>query len=274
LFEDIREVRIPPELLARWALDSPAPAQEATYSALCLLVQLEHAAATLLPVPHLLRSEQAVQDPDGFLRIPRGALEHFRHRAVRAMGWMDQLIFFRERFPAAAQREPAESLFTLAQIFSARGTAQEASIDLLVRESVLPEIEDILARTVTYPGLQLLMERLRENDGQRSSEGRRLAAEVLGELTATSVWGVRRRLVTTATRAILGSRPLFEEMERGGLKVDRARAARGFARRLEEAVSELAGVRVLPVALIARLAGKVETGAGAEPQAHRAGRRK
>jgi hypothetical protein len=42
------------------------------------------------------------------------------------------------------------------------------------------------------------------------------------------------------------------------MKVDRGRAARGFARRLEEAVSGLSGVRVLPEALIARLAGKVQ----------------
>ena len=49
------------------------------------------------------------------------------------------------------------------------------------------------------------------------------------------------------------------------MKVDRGRAARGFARRLEEAVSALSGVRVLPEALIARLAGKVEEpGEGAD----------
>jgi len=46
------------------------------------------------------------------------------------------------------------------------------------------------------------------------------------------------------------------------MKVDRGRAARGFARRLEEAVSALSGVRVLPEALIARLAGKMQ-----EPEA-------
>jgi len=258
--DDIREVRVPPELLARWALETPVLAQEATYAALCFLVQVEHAAATLLPVPSVLRSEQAVLDPDGFLRVPRGALEHFRLRSARAMGWMEQLIFFRERFPAAAQRHPPEALHGLAQTFSARGSPQDAAVDLLVRESVLPEVEDLLQRTVTYPGVQLVLARLRESDVQRSAEAVRLAAEVLGELTATSVWRVRRRLVATASRAILGARPLLAELERGGLKVDRGRAARGFARRFEEAVSSLAGVRVLPEALIARLAGKVETG--------------
>ncbi len=38
---------------------------------------------------------------------------------------------------------------------------------------------------------------------------------------------------------MLASKPLLDELERGGFKVDRTRAARGFARRLEEAVSEL-----------------------------------
>ena len=81
---------------------------------------------------------------------------------------------------------------------------------------------------------------------------------MLGDLTNSSVWGVRKRLVSTATRAVLGARALLDELERGGMKVDRGRAARGFARRLEEAVSGLSGVRVLPEALIARLAGKVQ----------------
>jgi len=258
LGDDIREVRVPPELLARWALETPVQAQEATYAALCFLVQVEHAASTLLPVPTVLRSEQAVLDPDGFLRVPRGALEHFRMRSARAMGWMEQIIFFRERFPAAAQRNPSGPLLGLAQTFSSRGSPRDAAVDLLVRESVLPEVEDLLQRSVTYPGLQMMLERLRENDAQRSAEAVRLAAEVLGELTSTSVWNVRRRLVATASRAILGARPLLAELERGGFKVDRGRAARGFARRLEEAVSALPGVRVLPEALIARLAGKVE----------------
>jgi hypothetical protein len=57
---------------------------------------------------------------------------------------------------------------------------------------------------------------------------------------------------------VLGARSLLDELERGGMKIDRGRAARGFARRLEEAVSSLSGVRVLPEALIARLAGKVQ----------------
>ncbi len=64
------------------------------------------------------------------------------------------------------------------------------------------------------------------------------------------------------------------------MKVDRGRAARGFARRLEEAVSALKGVRVLPEALIARLAGKVQEEPGeeadqaAEPQRAQADSRK
>jgi hypothetical protein len=258
LVEDMREVRVPPELLARWALETQVQAQEATYSALCFLAQAEHATATLLPVPRLLRSEQAVLDPDGFVRVPRGALEHFRLRSARAMGWMEQLIFFRERFPTPAQRNPPDGVYALASLFSARASHQDAAVDVLVRESVLPEIEETLHRTVTYPGLKLMLERVRESEPQRNADARRLAGEVLGDLTAGSVWGVRKRLVTTATRAILGARPLLEELERGGMKVDRPRAARGFARRLEEAVSALSGVPVLPEALIARLAGKLE----------------
>jgi hypothetical protein len=170
-------------------------------------------------------------------------------------------LFFRERFPTAAQRNPPDGLYALARLFGGDCAPADAAVDVLVRESVLPEIEDLLHRTVTYPGLRLLLERLRESDPQRSAEVRRLAGGVLGELTATSVWTVRKRLVSTATRAILGARPLLEELERGGMKVDRGRAARGFARRLEEAVSSLSGVRVLPEALIARLAGKVEDAA-------------
>ncbi|HEX9574489.1 MAG TPA: hypothetical protein VF994_10360, partial [Myxococcales bacterium] len=57
--DDMREVRAPPELLARWALETPAQAQEATWSALCFLVEVEHAAATQLPVPTVLRNEKA-----------------------------------------------------------------------------------------------------------------------------------------------------------------------------------------------------------------------
>ena len=51
--------------------------------------------------------------------------------------------------------------------------------------------------------------------------------------------------MTTATRALLASKPLLDELERGGFKIDRTRAARGFARRLEEAVSELPGGHLL-----------------------------
>jgi len=40
-------------------------------------------------------------------------------------------------------------------------------------------------------------------------------------------------------------KPLLDELERGGLKVDRTRAAKGFARRLGEAVSELPAASVL-----------------------------
>jgi hypothetical protein len=261
LVDDMRDVRVPPELLARWALETPAQAQEGTWSALCFLVEVEHAAATQLPVPSVLRTEKAALDPDGFLRVPRGALEQFRIRSQRAMGWMEQLLFFRERFPTAAQRNPPDGLYGLARLFGGWAAPQDAAVDVLVRESVLPEIEDLLHRTVTYPGLRLMQDRLRESEPQRSAEARRLAGGVLGELTSSSVWGVRRRLVSTATRAVLGARPLLEELERGGMKVDRGRAARGFARRLEEAVSALEGVRVLPEALIARLAGKVQDGA-------------
>src|SRR5438270_13861602 len=82
--DDMREVRAPPELLARWALEAPAQAQEATWSALSFLVEVEHAAVTQLPVPAVLRNEKAALDPDGFLRVPRGALEHFRLRSSRA----------------------------------------------------------------------------------------------------------------------------------------------------------------------------------------------
>src|SRR5205807_1277815 len=269
--DDIVDVRIPPELLARWALETPVLAQEATWSALCFLVEVEHASATQLPVPAVLRREKATLDPDGFLRVPRGALEQFRLRSARAMGWMEQLLFFRERFPTAAQRNPPDALYALARLFGGDAGPQDAAVDVLVREAVLPEIEDLLHRTVTYPGLHLMLERMRENDPQRSAEARRLAGDVLGELTNTSVWGVRKRLVSTATRAVLGARPLLEELERGGMKVDRGRAARGFARRLEEAVSTLSGVRVLPEALIARLAGKVQDAGNEEEEAPEAG---
>ena len=241
LDEEIREVRVPSEVLARWALETPVGAQEATCAALAFLAHTEHSASTLLPVPRILRSEQAVLDPDGFLRQPRGAVEHYRLRSMRAMAWMDLFIFFRERFPAAAQHQPPESLYALSHLFSRHEDELDASVDLLVRESVMPEIEELLARTLTYPPLQTLLQRLRDNDPQRSADARRLAAAVLGELRGTRLWRVRTRLIATATRALLAAKPLLDELERGGLKVDRTRAARGFARRLEEAVSEIPG---------------------------------
>lgn len=262
LHEEIREVRIPSEKLARWALETPAAAQEATYSALAFLVHTEHAALTLLPVATVLSHEKAVLDPDGFLRQPRGAVEHLRLRSTRAMAWMDLFIFFRERFPLPAQRQPPEALYGMAQAFSHHDDPLEAAVDLLVHECVLPELEELLHRTVTYPGLQMLLEQARADDPQRSAEARRLASYVLGDLSGTRLWRVRKRLVSTATRAVLGARPLVDELVRGGFKVDRARAARGFVRRLEEAVGELTGAPVLPEGLLERLA---ELGAEQEP---------
>src|SRR6266851_2332820 len=131
LQDEIRDVRVPSEALARWALETPVLAQEATCAALAFLVNTEHSASTLLPVPTLLRSEQAVLDPDGFLRQPRGAVEHYRLRAHRAMGWMDLFIFFRERFPAAAKRQPPESLYGMAQLFAGHDDDVAAAVDLL-----------------------------------------------------------------------------------------------------------------------------------------------
>lgn len=254
LHEEIREVRIPSEKLARWALETTSLAQEATYAALAFLVHTEHAAVTLLPVPTVLAHEKAVLDPDGFLRQPRGAVEHLRLRSTRAIAWMDLFIFFRERFPAAAQRPPPEALYALAQAFSHHDDDVEAAVDLLVHECVLPELEELLLRTVTYPGLQILLQQVRADDPQRSAEARRLASHVLGDLSGGRLWRVRKRLVTTATRAVLGARRLVDELARGGLKVDRARAARGFVRRLEEAVGDLTGAKVLPEGLLERLA--------------------
>ena len=255
--EDIREVRVPSDALARWALETQAPAQEATCAALAFMVHTEHSASTLLPVPRILRSEKAVLDPDGFLRQPRGAVEHFRLRSTRAMAWMDLFIFFRERFPAAAQHQPPESLYALSHLFARHEDELDASVDLLVRECVMTEIEELLARTVTYPPLQTLMQRLRDNDPQRSADARRLAAAVIGELSGTRLWRVKTRLVATATRALLAAKPLLDELERGGFKVDRTRAARGFARRLEEAVSELPGAPLLE-SILRQLGGAAE----------------
>lgn len=262
LHEEIREVRVPSEALARWALETPVAAQEATCAALAFLVHTEHASSNLLPVPKLLRSEQAKLDPDGFLRQPRGAVEHFRLRTTRAMGWMDLFIFFRERFPAAAQRQPPESLYSLANLFGRHEDEVDASVDLVVRECVMPEIEDVL-KTLTYPPLQVLLQRLRENDPQRSADARRLAADVLGELSGTRLWRVRTRLITTSTRVLLAAKPLLDELERGGLKVDRTKAARGFARRLEEAVLELPGAPFLG-SILHQLGGAAE---GESPRA-------
>ena len=256
LDEEIREVRVPSEVLARWALETPVGVQEATCAALAFLVETEHSATTLLPVPGILRSDRAVLDPDGFLRQPRGALEHYRLRSMRAMAWMDLFIFFRERFPAPAQRHAPDSLYTLSRLFSRHEDELDAAVDLLVRESVMPEIEDLLGRTLTYPPLQALLKRLRDNDPQRSADARRLAAAVLGELTGTRLWRVRTRLIATATRVLLAAKPLLDELERGGLKVDRTRAARGFARRLEEAVSEIPGAPL--EAILRQLAGTAD----------------
>lgn len=260
--EEIREVRVPSEALAKWALETDVRVQEATCAALAFLVATEHASATLLPVPRILRSEQAVLDPDGYLRQPRGAVEHFRLRTTRAMAWMDLFIFFRERFPAAAQHQPVESIYSLSHLFSRHEDELEAAVDLLVRESVMQEIEDLIGRTLTYPPLQLLLQRVRDNDPQRSADARRLAASVLGELSGTRLWRVRTRLVTTATRALLGAKPLLDELERGGLKIDRTKAARGFARRLEEAIGELPGAPLLQ-SILHQLAGAAD---GAPPK--------
>jgi hypothetical protein len=257
LHEEIREIRVPSEVLARWALETPVVAQEATGAVLAFLVHVEHASTTLLPVPTTLRSEQAVLDPDGFLRQPRGAVEHFRLRADRAIAWMDLFIFFRERFPAAAQRQPPEALYNMAQLFKRHDDDLESATDLLVRECVMPEIEELFARTLTYPPLRALLQSVREHDPQRSAEARRLAGSVVGDLSGARLWKVRTRLVTTGTRALLAAKPLLDELERGGLKVDRKRAARGFARRLEEALSELPGAAVLQ-SILHQLGGAVE----------------
>src|SRR5207248_3456497 len=229
--DDLTSVRAPPEALARWALETPLAAQEATWTALSFLALFEHASGTLLPAPSLLQSEPAVQDPDGFLRVPRAALDHFHQRSTRALAWMEQVAFFRERFPEATKREPPAAIGALAQIFSQNGTARERAVDILVRESVMPEIEDLFLRTLTYPPLNLLLRRIRELEPQLSADSRRLAAQIIGELGPASVWAVRKRLVATATRAILGARALLADVERGGTAVDRSQAARGFARR-------------------------------------------
>ena len=55
--DEIREVRVPSEALARWALETQVAGQEATCAALAFLMHTEHAATTLLPVPKVLRSD-------------------------------------------------------------------------------------------------------------------------------------------------------------------------------------------------------------------------
>lgn len=257
LHEEPQEIRVPSEALARWALETTIAAQEATCAALAFLVHTGYAAATLLPVPQLIRSSQATQDSDGFLRMPRGAMEHFRLRSQRALQWMDLVIFFRERFPAAAARPLPDALFAMAQLFARHDDELHAAIDLVVRECVMPEIEDLLVRTVRYPPLQILFQRLRENDAQRSVDARRLAATIIEDPSGAKLWKIRSRLVSTSTRALLASKPLLDELERGGFKVDRTRAARGFAKRLEEAVGELPGAPLLET-LLHQLAGDAE----------------
>jgi hypothetical protein len=116
---------------------------------------------------------------------------------------------------------------------------------------------------VTYPGLQLLLNSVREHEPQRSAEARRLSASVMGDLSGTRLWKVRTRLVTTGTRALLASRPLVDELERGGFRIDRTRSARGVARRLEEAVSELPGAPVLQ-SILHQLAGSMPPGSAME----------
>lgn len=254
LQEEIRDVRVPSEALVRWALETGVAGREATFSALSFLVDVEHAAATLLPVPSVLRHQQVLQDPDGFLRQPRSAVEHFRLRANRAMAWMDLFIFFRERFAEATRRQPPEGLYGLSQLFARRDDEVEAACDLIVRECVMPEVEEILAGTLTYPPLQALLKQLRESDAQRSADARRLAALVLEGLSGARLWKARTRLVTTSTRVLLAVKPLLDELERGGFKVDRTRAARGFAKRLEEAVAELPGAPFLQ-SLLHQLSG-------------------
>jgi hypothetical protein len=252
--EDLGDVRVPSEALARWSLQTAVAAQEATFSALAFMAHVEHAAVTLLPVPQLLKSTQATLDPDGFLRMPRGAVEHFRLRTARAIAWMDLFIFFRERFPAPAAHVPPDALFSMSQLFSRHEDDVHASLDLVVRECVMPEIEDLLAKLVQYPPLQALFKKLRENDPQRSAEARRLAAALISDPSGARKWKIRTRLIATATRALLAAKPLLDELERGGFKVDRTKSARGFARRLEEAVGELPGAPLLE-SLLHQLAG-------------------
>ena len=208
-----------------------------------------------------------MQDPDGFLRLSRAPIEHFQTRSRRAAAWMDQLVFFRERFPRACEEAPPHALFSFARSFTEHGDSLEAAVDLLVRECVIPEVEELLQKALPYPPLQQLLARLREGETQRSGQARKLASSVLGELSGARLWRVRRRLARSAGRAILGARPLLDELEHAGLPADRARAAKGFARRLEEAISELSGRRVLPAVLVTRLAEALRGQQNAEAHA-------
>jgi hypothetical protein len=252
--DELSELRVPSEALARWALETTVAAQEATFSALSFMAHLEHSSVTLLPVPQLLASTQAMQDQDGFLRMPRGAVEHFRLRTARAVAWMDLFIFFRERFAAPAARLPPDSLYAMAQLFARHDVDLDAALDLVVRECVMPEIEELLVKHLKYPPLQALFQKLREHDTQRSAEARRLASTVIADPSGARLWKIRTRLIATSTRALLAAKPLLDELERGGFRVDRARSARGFARRLEEAVGELPGAPLLG-SLLHQLAG-------------------
>jgi hypothetical protein len=266
LHDELRALRVAPELLARWALETKPEAQVATHRALAFLAVTEHAAATLLPVGPLLLEAQPQVDPDGFLRLSRGPIEQFEARAQRAAAWMEQLVFFREKFPRACDEAPPPALFGLARAFTLHADPLEAAADVLVRDCVLPEVEELLYKAIRYPPLQQLVQRLREGEAQRSGQAKKMAAQILGELSGARLWRVRRRLAAGAGRAILGARPMVDELERAGLPADRPRAAKGFARRLEEAIAGLSGKRVLPAVLVDRLAGALH-GKSAEADA-------
>src|SRR5262249_18506472 len=158
-----------------------------------------------------------------------------------------------------------EALYAMAHLFERHEDEVEAAVDLIVRECVMAEIEDLLGKTLTYPPFQVLQQRLRDSDTQRSADARRLAGAGPGALCGTRLWRVRPRLVTTSTRALLAAKPLLDELERGSFRVDRARAARGFARRLEEALSELPGAEALE-SILHQLAGAEN--APAKPSHH------
>jgi len=52
-------------------------------------------------------------------------------RTQRAMAWMDLFIFFRERFPTAAQRQPPEALYNMRAV-GRHDDEVEGATDLLV----------------------------------------------------------------------------------------------------------------------------------------------